>query len=129
MRERERKSVCVRERERDCCVGGWRCHLKAHTAAACEPKKESGTQFLLFFWRLAWRWRCFVHLHHRTLNITPNMGGDKQSAGLRTSVDAGKSYLSHLTHDSWFGGKTIGFFGGVALLINNITGPGETQRG
>ena len=29
--------------------------------------------------------------------------------------------------DSWFGGKTIGFVSGVALLINNITGPGVPQ--
>eukprot|EP00045_Choanoeca_perplexa_P005989 m.50187 g.50187 ORF g.50187 m.50187 type:complete len:387 (-) comp13400_c0_seq1:487-1647(-) len=33
-------------------------------------------------------------------------------------------FMGHLHHDSWFGGKTIGYFAGVALLINNITGPG-----
>eukprot|EP00730_Choanoeca_flexa_P018279 TRINITY_DN8881_c0_g1_i1.p1 TRINITY_DN8881_c0_g1~~TRINITY_DN8881_c0_g1_i1.p1 ORF type:complete len:563 (+),score=76.04 TRINITY_DN8881_c0_g1_i1:157-1845(+) len=35
-----------------------------------------------------------------------------------------KEFMGHLHHDSWFGGKTIGYFAGVALLINNITGPG-----
>ena len=29
--------------------------------------------------------------------------------------------------DNWFGGKTIGYFAGIALLINNITGPGVPQ--
>lgn len=33
-------------------------------------------------------------------------------------------FLGHLHHDNWFGKKTIGLFAGVALLVNNITGPG-----
>lgn len=41
------------------------------------------------------------------------------------SQDRGRAYLSHLKHDDWFGGKTIGYFAGIALLINNITGPGS----
>ena len=33
-------------------------------------------------------------------------------------------HASHSGHDSGFGSKTIGTFAGIALLINNITGPG-----
>jgi len=40
----------------------------------------------------------------------------------RQEVD---SFLGALRHE--FGGKDIGFFAGVALLINNITGPGVPQ--
>ena len=45
----------------------------------------------------------------------------------------GKSFMQEVSaksdpeFDNWFGGKTIGYFAGIALLINNITGPGVPQ--
>lgn len=47
-----------------------------------------------------------------------------------SSKDDGRSaFMGHLHHDSWFGGKTIGAFAGVALLINNITGERRKAMG
>eukprot|EP00039_Didymoeca_costata_P013080 m.193963 g.193963 ORF g.193963 m.193963 type:complete len:557 (+) comp15670_c0_seq5:103-1773(+) len=42
--------------------------------------------------------------------------------GGHTVPRRGPSFIGEHAHD--FGGKTIGMFAGVALLINNITGPG-----
>jgi hypothetical protein len=41
----------------------------------------------------------------------------------------GKSFIAekNAAHDAWFGQKSIGYFAGIALLINNITGPGVPQ--
>ena len=39
----------------------------------------------------------------------------------------GVGSVSDPAHDNWFGGKNIGYFAGIALLINNITGPGVPQ--
>ena len=47
------------------------------------------------------------------------------SEKININLDEGTTFISNLTHDkSSFGKKTIGMFAGVALLINNITGPG-----
>eukprot|EP00051_Salpingoeca_urceolata_P006736 m.89093 g.89093 ORF g.89093 m.89093 type:complete len:562 (+) comp14964_c0_seq2:148-1833(+) len=47
---------------------------------------------------------------------TPLLGGDGHPSD--------EAFMSHLQHDAWFGKKTIGALAGIALLINNITGPG-----
>ena len=40
----------------------------------------------------------------------------------------GRSFMAdNEQHNSGFGGKNIGYFAGIALLINNITGPGVPQ--
>ena len=42
----------------------------------------------------------------------------------------GRSFMAdNEQHNSGFGGKNIGYFAGIALLINNITGPGVPQGG
>ena len=51
-----------------------------------------------------------------SLSSNPGLGG---GASLHRTAS--------IPHDSWFGSKTIKFFPGVALLINNITGPGVPQ--
>jgi len=59
---------------------------------------------------------------------TASQTGVSYASGMSMHSAAGRSrvssFVSGLQHDDWFGGKTIGMFGGVALLINNITGPG-----
>eukprot|EP00049_Salpingoeca_infusionum_P013279 m.247901 g.247901 ORF g.247901 m.247901 type:complete len:614 (-) comp15402_c1_seq1:776-2617(-) len=53
------------------------------------------------------------------------MGGSRPKSTSTLSGGSGGSggFMGTLVHDG-LGGKTIGFFAGVALLINNITGPG-----
>lgn len=45
------------------------------------------------------------------------------------ALKRGQSFIAEKTqtHDEWFGQKRIGYFAGIALLINNITGPGVPQ--
>eukprot|EP00056_Hartaetosiga_gracilis_P022065 m.28030 g.28030 ORF g.28030 m.28030 type:complete len:612 (-) comp9419_c0_seq1:127-1962(-) len=58
--------------------------------------------------------------------MTDRHGSVSSITSIPSSATKGsqKKFMSHLKHDEWFGKKTIGFFAGVALLINNITGPG-----
>jgi len=47
---------------------------------------------------------------------------DAGATGLFSGRSKAPSFIGDLSHN--FGGKDIGYFAGIALLINNITGPG-----